>query len=95
MVVRITLTKAIDVLPSPVADFTIDDTCFGDSTLFAQNVDLPIDTYLANTDWLIDGQLYSGDETNHKFLNSDTYDVELYVRASNLCPDNIEKIYYN
>jgi PKD repeat protein len=76
------------VKPSPVANFTFENTCFGDSTIFTQFVDLPADTEISTIDWLIDGKLYSSNEVKYKFQDPGDYNVEMYVRASNFCTDN-------
>lgn len=86
-----TLVRNVNVYQSPVADFTINNTCFGDSTLFTKHVELPDGTELVSIDWLIDGLMYSDAEVKHKFQYPGSYDTELYVRADNLCPDNTKK----
>ncbi len=87
-----TLVRNINVYKSPVADFIIENTCLGDSTLLSPAVQLPEGTTLTSVDWLIDGGIYSEDVVKHKFKDPGNFDIELYIRASNLCSGNISKI---
>jgi PKD repeat protein len=61
------------VKPSPVANITFENTCFGDSTLFTQSVDLPADAEISTIDWLIDGELYSSNQVKYKFQDPGDY----------------------
>ncbi|MCG8310521.1 MAG: PKD domain-containing protein [Cytophagales bacterium] len=87
-----TLTRNINVYQSPVADFTYKNTCFGDSSLFVPQAELAPETELLSTDWLIDGTLFSQKDVKYKFPNHGEYKVELYIRSSNLCSDNVSKV---
>ena len=87
-----TLVKNIEVHPSPIAELTMDNTCYGEEALFTQTSILPDGLELASVDWLIDGNLYSNEEVvSHEFQTPGDYEVELYVRAGNFCPDIISK----
>jgi PKD repeat protein len=81
----------ITVGPSPVADFTFENTCFGDSTHFHYSAELSGDVTLSSTEWLIDGSVYSGQDAKYKFQTPGEYDIEMYIRAENLCADDISK----
>ncbi|NJN25009.1 MAG: PKD domain-containing protein [Cyclobacteriaceae bacterium] len=83
-----TLVRNIVVNPSPIAGISIEETCFGDSTFFAPAVDLPSGTELAAIDWLIDGQAFSSSTLKYKFAQPGSYEAQLFVRASNLCPSS-------
>ena len=83
--------QGVNVKQSPVADFTFDHTCFGDNTKLSQTVQLPEGTGLIYVNWLINGSLYSGDELQYKFPGVGPQNVEMFVRADNLCTGSVLK----
>jgi PKD repeat protein len=80
------------VKPSPVANIIYENTCFGDTTILTEAVDLPEETEMSAIDWFIDGKLYSSNEVKYKFPEPDDYTIEMYVRANNFCTDNISEV---
>jgi len=81
----------VTVKPSPIADFSILETCRGDSTLFMEQAEFPDSTELNSAEWLIDGKLYSGPDVKHQFTLPDEYEIEMFLRSSNFCTDHITK----
>jgi len=79
------------VKPSPTADFSIQETCLGDSTIFIEQADFPDNTELNSVEWLIEENLYSGESIRHRFTQPDDYEVEMFLRSSNFCTDHITK----
>jgi PKD repeat protein len=81
----------VTVKPSPIADFSYQETCLGDSTLFMEQAEFPDSTELNSAEWLIDGKLYSGPDVKHQFTLPDEYEIEMFLRSSNFCTDHITK----
>ncbi len=91
-----TLSRIITVNQSPKVDFIIPNTCYGDSTNFRAQVQLPAGTTLENTEWIIENKSYTTEEVKYRFSNPGSYPVTLYARASNLCPgDTLKSIRIN
>jgi PKD repeat protein len=84
------LETMISVIQGPEADFTYDNGCSGEETIFTDqtnNFGLPIISY----EWLIEGQTYTGSNVQHQFETLGTYKVNLSVKTSNQCTQSIEK----
>ena len=86
-----TLSKAISVSPSPIADFQVDYICYGDSAIFIASPELPEGAGVLSADWFINGQPFSGEDIKYKFSNTGEQRIELYLKADNLCNDYIQK----
>ncbi len=86
-----TLERAVNIKASPKADFILESTCLGDSTLFRQAVDLPAGSQLLSVDWIIDGRLQSGTNAKYLFPSDGLKQVEMFVRADNLCTGHLYK----
>jgi PKD repeat protein len=87
-----TLIRAgVSVKPSPVADFTYEHYCLGDTTILSEAVLLPDGVNLLTVDWLINGLLMSGNELKYKFPSTGSQVVEMFVRADNLCTSSTVK----
>lgn len=83
--------QGVNVKHSPIADFSHENHCFGDTTILSQIVELPEGVNLLTVDWLIDGVLLSGNELKYKFPGTGSKEVEMFVRADNLCTGNVSK----
>lgn len=78
------LTQAVDVMPSPVADFSYDKTCLNEAVNFKDNSSLKQGN-ITTWKWFINNQSYTGQDISHKFSNSGDQVVSLIVTADNLC----------
>jgi PKD repeat protein len=85
------MRHGVNVKQSPVADFTYENNCYGDTNILSQAVDLPEGVNLLTVDWLIDGLLFSGNELQYKFPRTGSQEVEMFVRADNLCTGSVSK----
>lgn len=86
-----TLTREVNIKPSPKADFNYGQTCYGDSTRFQQAVELPEGSQLLSVNWLMDGKIQPGFESKYKFPTDGDKTIEMFVRADNLCTSHIQK----
>ncbi|MCC5931187.1 MAG: PKD domain-containing protein [Cyclobacteriaceae bacterium] len=84
------LTQNIQVLPAPLADFSTERLCTGQSALFEAQVDYP-EGSITRYDWLIDGTLYTGPSVTRTFNQARAFNASLLVRADNLCESVVNK----
>ncbi len=86
-----TLSKNVEVLPSPQADFMASNLCDKDSTIFTSTA-LPPEqgNIIANT-WLIDNNIFTQPEVKYRFSSTGEKQVTLIVKSDNLCENSIVK----
>lgn len=85
------LVKTISILPSPVAGFSFNETCLGDTTYFS-DTSIPGPSQNINSwIWNIDDHSYTEANPDYIFNGSGSYEVSLLVRADNLCESQITK----
>jgi PKD repeat protein len=80
-----TVSMVLDVLESPVSDFSFTENCLYDSTQFTDLSQAGSGSILTSWTWMIEDVVYSTQHPVHKFNSSGTYIVDLRVRADNLC----------
>jgi len=83
------IQKSIEVLPSPVANFTQNQSCIGDTTFFTDESSIPGENYIKHWTWQIESALYEVQSPKHAFMKDGTFHVTLIVQADNLCRDRI------
>lgn len=82
-----TITKAVIVDSLPAADFSFKNTCFGDSTVFANT-----SSSAASVLWNFgDGNTTTLENPLHQYINTGTFTVKLKVWNSAGCPDSVSK----
>lgn len=83
------LTKSLDIYPSPVADFDFTEVCQGVSMNFTDSSNISGDVI---SQWLWDfgdGTLSSLQNPSHTYLNDSIFRVQLVVTSANNCKDSI------
>ena len=85
------LTKTINVQPSPIADFSNNISC-EDTLIQFQDNSTPINgESISSWGWNIGGTFYEIQNPQHVFNEPLTYDVSLTVTSENLCSSFINK----
>ncbi len=75
--------------PSPVADFTFNDTCVNDVVTFSNNSTQPGGGSLSYT-WDFDnGNTSTSSQTSQTFATADTYNVQLIAQNTTGCADTV------
>ena len=87
-----TTTKRVVVFPSPLASFTSNVACWGDTTNFT-NTSNPMDGAIIKTWWDFDDSTYSIDlNPNHVFvIKKDSFQVKMVIVTSHGCIDTAIK----
>jgi gliding motility-associated-like protein len=87
-----TTTKRVNVFPNPVASFTSNVACWGDTTNFT-NTSNPMDGAIIKTWWDFDDSTYSVDlNPNHVFvIKKDSFQVKMVIVTSHGCIDTAIK----
>ncbi|MGK7390875.1 MAG: PKD domain-containing protein [Candidatus Cyclobacteriaceae bacterium M2_1C_046] len=78
------ISRVVDVLPSPVADFSFDKICINEPTNFEDQSTFASGD-IKEWQWVIDDKIYSKADITHQFSNSGDYNASLIVTADNLC----------
>jgi len=87
-----TTAKRVNVYPNPVASFTSNVACWGDTTNFT-NTSNPMDGAIIKTWWDFDDSTYSVDlNPNHVFvIKKDSFQVKMVIVTSHGCIDTAIK----
>lgn len=86
-----TTTETITIFPSPVADFTFNDECFGTAISFTDNSNISSGS-ITNWNWNFDnGNNSAIQNPSELYANDGDYDVTLIVTSDNGCTDTITK----
>ena len=87
-----TLTKNIQINPSPEINFLCSDTCFGQSTVFTDNSNTQVYNQIMNWEWKYNNIIFSNlKNPNSKFNNSGKYIISMKTHSLNGCIDSITK----
>jgi len=87
-----TLTKNIQINPSPEINFLCSDTCFGQSTVFTDNSNTQVYNQIMNWEWKYNNIIFSNlKNPNFKFNNSGKYIISMKTHSLNGCIDSITK----
>ncbi|HET6226411.1 MAG TPA: PKD domain-containing protein [Bacteroidia bacterium] len=88
-----TTVKRVTVYASPVASFTSNVACWGDTTNFT-NTSNPMDGSIIKTWWDFDDSTYSIDlNPNHVLvIKKDTFHVKMVIVTSHGCYDTVEQV---
>lgn len=88
-----TAIKRVIVYTNPVASFTSNIACWGDTTNFI-NTSNPMDGGIIKTFWDFNDSTYSVDlNPNHVFvIKKDTFNVKMVIITSHGCIDTVEQI---
>jgi len=83
-----TLIQIIDLLPSPVLDFSVLNPCLGETTVAADNT--TSGTPVVSWTWDLGAEgTYSGTSMSHVFPGIGDYSIGLYVEDQNGCVDSL------
>ncbi|MBL1233604.1 MAG: PKD domain-containing protein [Flavobacteriales bacterium] len=86
-----TTTETITIFPSPVADFTFNDECFGTAINFTDNSNVSSGN-ITNWNWDFDnGNNSATQNPSELYVNDGDYDVTLIVTSDNGCTDTVTK----
>lgn len=90
-----TASKRIFVYPQPIASFTTDTVCWGDTTSF-KNTSLSIDGKIDKVIWDFDDATYSTQfDPLHSFvMEKDVFNVSLAIITSHGCMDTVKQSVY-
>jgi len=80
-----TVSQTIFVNESPVAVFEFTEGCLYDSIQFTDLSIAPDTVPISSWTWMMDEKVYTSQHPVHKFAGAGTYDIDLVVRAENLC----------
>ncbi|GEM_PF-3533572 len=82
------ISKSVEVLPSPTIDIEETLNCVSDSSVFQSNSSLPGGSILSNS-WMIENNFYATDQVKYLFAGPGDYDITLTSRADNLCENTL------
>jgi PKD repeat protein len=89
------LTRNVEVLGSPIADFSAEDACLGSPITFTENVDISVSGPVFYNWQFGDGFFSNFPNTSHEYANPGVYEVTLTATGNNLgvngCTDQITK----
>jgi len=89
------LVRTVEVLGSPIADFSATDACLGDPITFTENVDVSQSGSVFYNWQFGDGFFSNFPNTSHEYANAGVYEVTLTATGNNLgvngCTDQITK----
>ncbi|MBR9997625.1 MAG: PKD domain-containing protein [Cyclobacteriaceae bacterium] len=86
---RDSVQKLFEVLPAPIAAFTRNQACLGDTTFFIDESDIQRENFINRWTWQIGQSTYPVQSPGHVFPQNGIYDVSLTVQADNLCRNKI------
>lgn len=81
-------TVVVYVNPAPVADLTVADVCFGDTTFFMDASTIASSDSIASWQWNIDQVLSTDTNPSLLFANEGVFDVSLTVTSGSGCSDS-------
>lgn len=84
------VTSTVNVLPSPVADFTYEAPCLNEPTIFTDASRINQGT-ITDRFWFINGQLVNETDLVYQFANSGSYEIQLVTIGDNLCRNSVTK----
>jgi gliding motility-associated-like protein len=85
-----TVTQTLEVYPSPEADFTATEVCFGQTTSFTNTTD-PKGSTIDNYDWFFgDNNQGFGTNPNHEYFDADSFLVTMVAHTTDGCRDTVE-----
>ena len=92
-----TFARTVYLNPYPVADFTLNNVCEGDS-VFIKNSSTISEGSISSLKWETgDGTTYTLNQFAHLYANADTFDVVLSVESDKKCADTFSRkvVVYN
>lgn len=88
---RNSITETITILPLPVVDFSVNNSCSGELLILENTTDLK-GNQAKSYRWLLDGkQISTSFEPNYTIGNSGSYQLELQVETQSGCTESISK----
>ena len=85
-----TMTATVQVYPTPEADFTFTEVCFGQTTSFTNQTD-PKGSTISNYSWdFDDGNEGLGTNPTHQYFQVDSFLVTLVAHTTNGCRDTVQ-----
>ena len=86
-----TVTQDVEVLPSPLADFSFTTACIGETVFFTDTSIPPSGETITSWAWNIGGAFSSQRNPSYTFEFATDYKVSLFVVASNQCIGTVEQ----
>ena len=88
-----TILKTIDIRQTPSVDFSYSPTCFGETTYFTEETEVPIhDPIIDRKWWFGDGATSTIPNPSHNYTAAGVYDVRLMNRTMGGCADTLIKV---
>ncbi len=84
------VTKPITIFPNPNTDFTVDDVCLNNPSIFVNSSTINAPDNIATYNWnLGDGNISTIANPNHTYATEGTYNVKLVLESNNGCLDSM------
>ena len=83
--------KSLILLPTPMADFEVYETCLNSNALLTSTSDVTGGQNIAYTWKTGDGMMLNGNQTQHTYTSLGNYQVELEIVFDNGCSDMLSK----
>lgn len=88
-----TIFRDVTVYPSPTADFTVDDVCIGDASVFVNASTVPGTDNIIEYFWDFGDANFSGLENpSHTYAAAGDYNVTLRVKSDKGCENSVTKV---
>ena len=86
------ISKNFDIHPAPLANFSVPDICFGDSSAFTDSSFIPSGSIVSRSWNFGDGNNSTQQNPSHYYNKDSAYTVRLVVTSDQNCIDTIQKI---